>query len=195
MGWRGWRSRGSLRGRHWGVPPGNCRRTRWFLGRAGYSGVWRLYPLRRGRGVPGRGRSRRGGIGPQRKADAGRSNPLIGHQQLDRQADLLPEAEDPQGPLGGQQSAISPVDTHLQQRRAIHPQHQSVICGQPDRKQAGATGWDIRRQQLGDLGGDLNGLYAHVLEGLISRRIPKLAERLGRHVLTVPPGQKALGTA
>jgi hypothetical protein len=70
-----------------------------------------------------------------------------------------------------------------------------VIGGQPDRKQAGATGWDIRRKQLGDLGEDLNGLDAHVLKGLISRRIPKLAERLGRHVLTVPPGQKALGTA
>jgi hypothetical protein len=107
----------------------------------------------------------------------------------------LPEAEDPQGPLGGYQSAIGPVDTHLQQRRAIDPEHQSVIGGQPDRKQAGATGWDIRRKQLGDLGGDLNGLDAHVLEGLISGRVPKLAERLRRHVLAVPPGQKALGTA
>jgi hypothetical protein len=70
-----------------------------------------------------------------------------------------------------------------------------VIGGQPDREQAGATGWDIRRKQLGDLGGDLDGLDAHVLEGLISGRIPKLAERLRRHGLAVPPGQKALGTA
>ena len=107
----------------------------------------------------------------------------------------MPEAEDPQGPLGGYQSAIGPVDTHLQQRRAIDPQHQSVIGGQPDREQAGATGWHIRRKQLGDLGGDLDGLDAHVLEGLISGRIPKLAERLRRHGLAVPPGQKALGTA
>jgi hypothetical protein len=70
-----------------------------------------------------------------------------------------------------------------------------VIGGEPNWKQAGATGWDIRRKQLGDLGGDLNGLDAHVLEGLFSGRIPKLAERLRRHVLAVPPGQKALGAA
>jgi hypothetical protein len=70
-----------------------------------------------------------------------------------------------------------------------------VIGGQPDRKQAGATGWDIRRKQLGYLGGDLNGLDAHALQGLISGRVPKLTERLGRHLLAIPPGQKALGTA
>jgi hypothetical protein len=102
--------------------------------------------------------------------------------------DLSPEAEDPQGPLGGQQGAIGRVHTHLQQWRAIDPQHQGVIGRQPDRKQAGATGGDIRRKQLGDLGGDLNGLDAHVLQGLIGGRIPELAERLRRHVLSVPPG-------
>jgi len=70
-----------------------------------------------------------------------------------------------------------------------------VIGGKPNWKQAGATGWDIRRKQLGDLGGNLDGLDAHVFEGLIGGRIPELAERLRWHVLAAPPGQKALGTA
>jgi hypothetical protein len=109
--------------------------------------------------------------------------------------DLFAQAENPQGPLGGQQSAIGGVHTHLQQRRTIDPEHQGVIGGKPDREQAGAAGGDIGRKQLGDLGRNLDRLDAHVLEGLIGGRVPELTERLRRHVLSGPPGQQALGTA